>query len=153
MVEKLGLPTTPGEDPGVDWSAVRADYEAGELSLGEIAGRHGVKDHHIRYRREREGWRVRLGRRTEPGALVGRMLGLLDRQIRELERRMKDHGTMETGPGAEKDVALLSNMARTLEKLLELDAAGRAGRKGRLVPPIEDLREQLAKRLEALREP
>lgn len=138
MVEELGQHAA-----AVDWGAVRRDYEAGDLRIALIARRHGITDCQIRYRREREGWYVRKARTVEPEALVMRMLILFERQVKRLDGEMKDKDS-----SAEKSVALLNTMARTLEKLLELEAEAKSGRRARPVMAIEDLREQLARRLE-----
>ncbi|GJE00568.1 hypothetical protein [Methylobacterium isbiliense] len=43
-------------DKRFDWEAIEAEYRAGQLSLREIAKRHGISDTAIRKRAKAEGW-------------------------------------------------------------------------------------------------
>lgn len=76
--------------------------------------------------------------------LIKRIERLLEQQIEKLEQ-----GTVEQSP--EKEVALLGNLARTLEKLMDLDEKQKpmkpASKQGK---EIEQIRKQLADRMNAL---
>lgn len=49
----------------VDWDRIELEYMAGEVSIREIADRHGISDTAIRKRAKAQGW-VRPVRRREP---------------------------------------------------------------------------------------
>ena len=153
MVEELGQKEAPAAKAAkkvVDWEAVRADYEEGIIPLQTIQKHYDITAAQLRYRTERDGWTRRVNRhRVNRDKLIERMLKVLDQLIGQLEAKMQ---TLKDGTSAtpDKDTTLLSNMAKTMEKLLQLDAE----RKGRTEPAekvnIEDLRERLAERLEQL---
>jgi hypothetical protein len=46
--------------PGPDWAHVQADFEAGKLSVREIARRAGVSDTAVRKRAKANGWKTGL---------------------------------------------------------------------------------------------
>lgn len=144
MVAELG--NTEGSAPAVepDWNAVRAEYEGSADSIAAIARRHGVTPAAVSWRVTRDLWTKRYhSGRAERSTLVDRMFRVLDRQIMQLEKQMTDMG--------DKEAALLGTMARTLEKLMELDAgAGGTKAKRSQSKDIKDLREKLAKRIDQL---
>lgn len=124
----------------VDWVAVRIAYEAREETEAEIRQRFGITENRLRRRREKELWIKRSARRVERGTLVMAMMRLLARQIVLLEKQM-------TGP-IDKEAALLGTMAKTLEKLMELEKADAAQRPSQ--KDLTDLRNKVAKRIEQL---
>ena len=66
------------------------------------------------YARRRFGWPSRHQRASQRQKLIGRMFNVLENQIRQIESN-------EMNLSCDKEVALLGNLARTLEKLIELD--------------------------------
>lgn len=77
--------------------------------------------------------------------LIKRLEALLEKQVDQLEA-----GTMEQPP--DKEVALLSTLARTLEKLMELDAKQQVKRNkpANANAEMDRLRKKLAERMTAL---
>ena len=124
----------------VDWVAVRIAYEAREETEVAIRKRFGITENRLRRRREKELWIKRSARRVERGTLVMAMMRLLARQIVILEKQMN-------GP-IDKEAALLGTMAKTLEKLMELEKADAAQRPAQ--KDLTDLRNKVAKRIEQL---
>lgn len=83
-------------------------------------------------------------RRISRADLIRRLYRLLERQIAHMETQMTDPG--------DKEVAVLGNLTRNLEKLIELDQKekGRRGtRKGRA--DIDALRQKLSRRIAELK--
>ncbi|MCB9993429.1 MAG: hypothetical protein H6873_07205 [Hyphomicrobiaceae bacterium] len=76
--------------------------------------------------------------------LIHRLEMLLEKQVTEME-----NGTLDQGP--DKEIALLGTLARTLEKLIELDEKQKPA-KTRKPANIEmaELRKKLADRIRAL---
>lgn len=135
-------------ETGPDWAAIRRDYEANAVILETVAARHKVSVWSIQYRARRDGWTPRLRvPSTDRTRLIGRMMAVLERQIAKLEREaeMKDP--------AEKEVALLSTMTRTLDKLIALDKANKAT-DGRSAPARDmvALRNKLSERIDRLKQ-
>lgn len=77
-------------------------------------------------------------------ALIKRLFRLLERQIAQLETNMTDPG--------DKEVAVLGNLTRNLEKLIELDLKekSRSGKTAKRTD-MDTLRQKLADRIEQLR--
>lgn len=77
--------------------------------------------------------------------LIGQMFRVLGRQITQLE---SEHMTQI----GDKEVALLGNMVRSLDKLIELDNEEKAKKPRRTSSrQIGDLREKLAARIDQLK--
>ncbi|KFC65040.1 hypothetical protein FF80_02890 [Devosia sp. LC5] len=126
----------------VDWAAVQRDHEHNNGTQKEICARHGITIAQLRFRRERQGWRLRSTRDVDLRLLINRMLRVLEKQVRNLEKTM-------TEP-VDKSAALLGTMAKTLEKLMELETANR-GRQPAQKKEMSDLRNKLAQRIEQLK--
>ena len=141
MVEEMGHQELTGGMP--DWSAIRRDYEDGKGTIADLCDRHHIAEWQFRYRREREKWRLRKSRRVDVGGLIGRLLGVLDTQLAALEKT-------EMPEPIDKQAALLGTMAKTLEKLMELESAEQA-RKPQEKKEMSELRNKLAERIAKLR--
>jgi hypothetical protein len=124
----------------VDWVAVRIAYEAREETEVQIRERFGLTEGKLRRRREKEHWIKRSARTVARGTLVMAMMRVLARQITILEKQMT--GTID------KEATLLGTMAKTLEKLMELEKADAAQRPAQ--KDLTDLRNKVAKRIEQL---
>jgi hypothetical protein len=129
-----------GQADEVDWVAVRIAYEARDETEAQILRRFGITPSKLRHHREKEHWIKRSARTVERGTLVMAMMRVLARQITILERQM-------TGP-IDKEATLLGTMAKTLEKLMELERADAAQRPAQ--KDLTDLRNKVAKRIEQL---
>ncbi|MCF6302087.1 MAG: hypothetical protein L3J13_02605 [Devosiaceae bacterium] len=109
---KLALP---------DWSTIEADYRLGELTIANICKNHGISVSALMQARSRYGWPPRnkktpkdcgpAGRKR----LISRMFAVLEKQIERMENTMVED--IE-----DKEIALLGQLVRTLEKLVELDS-------------------------------
>lgn len=131
---------------GPDWAAIRTAYETTPERLTQLAARFGVHWQAINARVQRESWKQHVaGTGGDRQSLIDRLIKMLERQIAYLEAAMKTSD--------EKEVTLLGNMARTLEKLIDLDAklAGKKPDKKR-DRELEDIKRKLADRIDQLRE-
>jgi len=133
-----------------DWAAVKVDYDNGKMSVAAVLDRHKITRSALEQVARQEGWRRRSATRAiGRSALISRLFRLLERQIAQFEKNAAE--TNMTEPG-DKEVALLGNLTRNLEKLIDLDVRekGRASKKERR-PDIDALRIKVAKRIEQLR--
>lgn len=108
-----------------DWPAIRADYEADDLTIVEICARHGVALSALYARRRKQQWAPRQPPTYDERAeIITRLFRLLDRHLQLMEA---DMGKSESKTG-EKEARVLSSLARTLDKLIEMDAGERKRR-------------------------
>ncbi len=129
--------------PGVDWGGVRSDYESKNGTITQICGRYGITYGQFRGAFLREKWSRRNRRQVDRSALIEAL-------YRELERLIMRLGS-RTRPPDNKEVTLLGNLARNLDKLIDLDRADAAGKSGTSeTAEMRDIREKLAERINAL---
>lgn len=165
-----GAPTrAPGSvfrrrPPGsIPWDEIRAAYEGSDVALHLVASAYGIGVTDIYPRADREGWQLRRrrwalerkARRTAAGDtparidrsdLVERMFRAVERQIEDIELRSAERD----GEPDERDARTLGALARTLELLIGMETAEAAKQtEGRR--DIDDLRRDLARRIEGLR--
>lgn len=134
------------DKPVYDWPAIRADYENESITIDQIVRTYNVSKPTLYKYIEAKNWpKRRPDRPVSRRTLINRMLKMLDFQTIQMEERM-------TGSD-EKEVSLLGNMARTLEKLIDIDRkdAERQPSVKRSREMIE-LRQKLAARIDQLRE-
>jgi predicted RNA-binding protein with PUA domain len=152
MVEEMGQNEEPAAKAATDepdWPLIRRDYEESALTLDEIAARQGVSKGQISYRARVEGWKPRFLRELDRSLLPRRLLAILGQQIIKFEKQMKSR--IRNGEEIDgKDVTLLNTMARTLDKLIELDEREKGAQPGRKRPEAEHLRKQLVQRISEL---
>lgn len=117
--------------------AVRIDYEMSELTVPQISDKHGVAETTIYQWAQDECWVRRRPRKVDPNDLVSRLLGLLDRQIADLERVVKNRGT---------EVTMLSKLVTTLDRVLALKERPVA-EKPKPSKRVQELRAQIAERI------
>ncbi len=110
--------------------------------------RHGVTVDHIIKRAKADCWTMRRKPSLSRSQVISRMFGVLAAQIQELEAKMADE--KRTGPD-DKEAALLSTLARTLEKLIALERGEKGQRADRAQRDIRALREKLAQRIDQLK--
>lgn len=125
-----------------DWTAIRTEYETGSTPVVELASAHGISMQALRRRRLEEGWQLRHTKATGAGhdALIGQLFGLFETQLAQ----MSDIADTEAPP----EVQALGHMARTLDKLIELDIASQAAHKSKPASPqLADLRKRLSRRI------
>ncbi|MET0314077.1 MAG: hypothetical protein ABW275_06750 [Hansschlegelia sp.] len=132
-------------------------YEAGGLSECEIARLTGLNRSTMRSRAEREGWR-RGESNAERRRLLGALRSRVDEEIAEAEAAL---GGAQTGDAkaqrVERAARTLASLVRTLRELAKFDeeqaAAARSGEAADdVVTDIDELRRELARRLESLRQ-
>lgn len=141
----LNLTWMKSETAIPDWNKIRAEYENSADRLADILARHDISRPQFDAEWKRRGWprrhqSARAGRRD----LVARLMVLLERQIATLEKEM--------GANTDKEVAILGNLTKNLEKLIELDrkqkdTVATASRRA----DIDVLRQRLSRRIEQLK--
>lgn len=109
MVEEVGKKDGRVEP---DWGAVEADYLGRDLNVEQILVKHGITKQKLSAERRDRGWRARRNAPLKRSGLIERLMRLVDHQISQLEREHMGAG--------DKEVALVGNLTRTLERLLEL---------------------------------
>lgn len=155
------------EDAAPDWAALRRAYVSGSEPVPAICARHGVTRHALYRRLEAENW----PRRSQMGKSVARQgtgsgdagarAALLASLYRRLERHLSSPGedAGEAGEGSEatseREARTLATLARTLEKLIELEdglkrQAGDKEEGAGDERDIERLRAELARRFARL---
>lgn len=133
--------------PLYDWDAIRADYEDRTVKVMDLMVRHKISGSLLYGEATRRGWKFRrpsaiAARRT----LIKRMRRMLELQIAHMEMNMTGFD--------EKEVALLGNMARTLEKLVELDTKSKTKKPdNKRSKEMTQLRKKLADRIDHLKKP
>lgn len=125
-----------------DWNAIRVEYEDGTMPVTEIVETFGITQRLLRRRRMDEGWRLRHTRGTGAGheALINKLFGLFENQIVQMSDLADEDRALE--------VQALGHMARTLDKLIELDLANRTARRNKPSNhQLEDMRKRLSRRI------
>ncbi|WP_338722948.1 hypothetical protein [Devosia sp. XK-2] len=128
----------------VPWASVRADYEAGQMTCNGIAHRYKLHRGQLDRRARANKW-VRPGSREalDRQLLVGRLMGLLERQMDMVEAEM------DNGNRAESKV--LSDLVRDLDKLIALERAeARPAGSSRNPGEASELRRKLEERINAI---
>ncbi len=114
----------------VDWGHIAQAYQTDE-KLANVAKDYGLTVQKIVAHAQREGWPLRYERQqatklkrspgsTDPATLRKRLTALVERQIAEIEGRLADAAASRDH---ERDARTLSNLTRTLDKLIELKRA------------------------------
>ncbi len=134
-----------------DWSKIKQAYEESDMTVKALCEIYQIS-HSALYRRiDQEGWLVRKGREN----LKGDGERLIDRLYKAFEQQMNDFEAAFQAEEAisEKDARTLGTLARTLEKLIDLknDQKETETLQDNEVD-IDDLREELARRLKLMRE-
>jgi len=124
---------------------VRADYEARTKKVSDILAEYDIISDDLYARIETEDWR----RRTKPHSptrqtLIVKLFRILERKIEQVEMTMDQP--------LDKEVAILGNLTRNLEKLIELDLMEKSRRgTGTKRADMDSMREKLVKRIDLLR--
>ncbi|MBI4047106.1 hypothetical protein [Paradevosia shaoguanensis] len=130
------------------WAAVRADYEARQVSVEAVAMRHGLTVGKIAYAAKENDWKRRYLKHVKPESSFQRMFRVIEAHLIRLEAT---EITMETE--GSKEVALLGNLCKTLEKLIEIDKARPQAKRnsGNQSKEMTDLTNKLVRRIEQLK--
>ena len=144
MTAPLPRPHRPAEP---DWAAIRADYESREMTRTAICRKHAITMTALRERARGTRWEIADYTSIDRRILVDRVMALLERQIERAEIAMDRDEDRQM----DKEAALLGNIARNLEKLIDLDRAQTTGREVKAeTAEMQDMRRKLAGRIDAL---
>ena len=150
--------------PCPDEAAIERAYAEGEATVSEILARFGISKSKLYRLADAGGWPRRVKRTPSAKEMTGARLALVRRLYRRFERHLEEAeqrhaalGLKEADEVAERDARTMSILARTLEKVIEIDEeTGRpdAG-KGADAPPmderdVEKMRAELARRFARL---
>jgi hypothetical protein len=137
------------------WKRVRRLYEETARPLHAIGAEVNVSRTAIERRAAREGWfrfaGARKSQRQLPkipsrAELIARLYRAFEKQIAEVEARFGQPGADE----GEQDARTLGTLARTLEKLIELDRERTEDRDTEEPADLAQLRQKLSDRLRRL---
>jgi hypothetical protein len=137
------------------WERVRRLYEDTVTTVGAIGAQFGVSDVTIHNRAKREGWvrhaharksRQQLPKIPSRAELIARLYRAFEKQIAEVEARFGQ----PTADEGEQDARTLGTLARTLEKLIELDRERTEDRDKEEPADLARLRQTLSDRLRRL---
>ncbi len=104
-----------------DWLTIETEYRLGKLTIANICKNHGISVSALMQARSRYGWPPRNRKAPDYSGpagrkrLVSRMFAVLEKQIERMENTMVEDVD-------DKEIALLGQLVRTLEKLVELDS-------------------------------
>lgn len=129
-------------DAPADLGAIRADYEAGVLSITDLCIRHSISASAVHRLVVTHGWKPRAPHRIDPGDLIMRMFALLDAQLRDLETTMREAGSA--------DAAMLGKLVTTLDRLIVIKRAEMSRGAHTASKEITALRAQIAERIAEL---
>ena len=145
MVAKLGLaaenPAAVDGKPAVDWAAVRADYEARELTLDVVCERHGISSPTLHKYKLLGGWTPRQrSLATDPRSILLRLKQEFVRHLTNLER------TPVTEPGSNAE---LGKLVGTFDKLVDVGKRVATSEGQPIIPQrdIKELRHRLVLRI------
>ena len=132
--------------PPVDREAARADYEAGELTLPQIARKHRTSLSSLHRLQVAGGWAPRAPHRVDPNDLVMRMLNVLSTQLGSLEKAAMGDKNVAA------EAAVLGKLATTLDRLIEMKRAEAKRQPRAQSSEMAALREKIAERIAELNE-
>lgn len=129
-----------------DWNEIRIAYEESGETLIDMARRFGVARSSISQHVRDDGWlRRHKTSVVDARQLIRRMYRLVERVLVRMERAEE--------PMSEKDAGVLTRMAATLERLMEIEArAPKEPARGavRETAEMQQIRKTIARRLEQL---
>lgn len=159
--------------PVPDWPAIRARYEGRGEAVADIAAAFGLGVMELSSQAKARGWRMRSAKarraaakapvpeaaagapRRQPApstqVVIRRLKALVQARISRLEEEMKPQGREGGALDAERGIRATNTLARTLEKVLDLEHRDRKQRKLKSRAAADDAgREELARRIAAL---
>lgn len=124
----------------VDEDAVRADYEAGELTVVQVGRKHGIGASTVNRMVGPLGWKPRAPHRIDPSDLIQRMLAQVETQIADLETCMTEYGP--------RHAMTLQRLMNTLDKAIALrNVEARTRRPRGENRSLDELRHKIAQRV------
>ena len=143
-----------GPDDIARWRRIQVAYEAGELSVSEIAASFGISRSAMQWRAKRDLWKRRNKTQTSTDrpSIIKRLFRVLEMQVMHLELEMDEMTKTETRSG-EREIELLGKLAANLDKLVKLETATARPEKddGYTDQEVAEMRNKLAKRLDQLK--
>jgi hypothetical protein len=132
---------------GPDWAKIRADYQSREMTRFAICRKHDISRAALDARARDARWKIPNFDAIERRLLIDRVMGILEQQIELAEKKIEEKEDRQM----DKEAVLLGNIARNLEKLIDLDKAQAPGREVKAeTAEMQDMRRQLAGRIDAL---
>lgn len=130
---------------GRNWATIRQEVETGDSTYIAICRRHRISRGELQRRIRENRWSA-----PETDDLASRRI-LVDGLYWALERLIDRMGETELGLDASREAAVLHRLARTLEKLIEIDGRS-TGRKpnARESREMAELKTKIAERLDEL---
>jgi hypothetical protein len=127
----------------IAWAPIRMDYEAGLLTRNAVARKYAIALPLLERQARASKWARPHSDITDRRILIFKLLGLLERQMDQVDEQMKS--------GSAGEVKVLTNMVRDLDKLIEIEKA----EAGQLVQDTEtkemrDIQRKLEKRINAI---
>jgi hypothetical protein len=116
----------------IDWSAIRAEWIAGQLSIRQLARAHGLSDRAIRNKAERDNWPARKVpvRRSAPN------------KRRSAVRKSADHGDLSPIPSTPLAVPTKVELVHPIERVFAL-MEGQRTRIQKLLGVVDSLFKEL----------
>lgn len=157
--------------PAPDEAAIERAYVEGKATVAEIMARFGISKSKLYRLVDEGGWPRRIKRMPTAKEMSGARLALVQRLYRRFERHLKEAeerravlGLREADEVSERDARTMAVLARTLEKVIEIDdetagpGAGKKAGKGAAAPlvdeaDVERMRAELARRFARLLRP
>lgn len=140
----------------IPWGEIRSTYEHSSVPVAMIAKAYAVRERAVYERAAKEGWTARRTQSSNPtpdapldrSVLVRRLFKAVERQIAEIERRLS---SLPATGADEKDARTLAALARTIELLIGLERQARPETTEAPEADVDELRRDLARRIENLR--
>lgn len=137
---------------GGEWAAIRLAYIGGDL-VEALAMRFGVSQGEIAERVRDENWRRRSRNRAKQRKeILDAMFRIFEGQLADFEIRIAITARQANKEidmtSKDREMTALANMARTFEKLIELDKAQPGEREEMSEKETAEIRAKLAKRID-----
>ncbi|MDP2621347.1 MAG: hypothetical protein Q8P46_14435 [Hyphomicrobiales bacterium] len=153
--------------PGPDEAAIERAYVEGKATVAEILARFGISKDKLYRLADAGGWPRRIKRMPSAQEMAGARIALVQRlyrrfegHLKEAEERRAELGLMQPDEVAERDARTMAVLARTLEKVMELDenaarrgegtSAGQGAAVAMDEADVERIRAELARRIARL---
>jgi hypothetical protein len=127
----------------VPWSAVRQDYEAGEMTVFEVVRQYRLRHLQLENYARRNKWVRPGGTELDRRVLIYKMFGLLERQMELAELAMDSSDKRETAAPGE--------MIKSLDKMIALEKASVPAASSEDAEEMTDIRRRLEARIHALK--
>jgi hypothetical protein len=139
----IGMDEADDTVDDVDWVAVRRDYEAGVLTRNSVAIKYGIARAQVELRAKVNKWKRPYSDITDRRILIFKLLALLERQIDQVDEQMR--------AGESREVKVLTDMVRDLDKLIAIEKAEASQQEHETESKeMQDLQRKLEKRINAI---